>query len=703
MQNPGDNRGGRPPGQQQPGNNRNPNNKPGGTPPPPRRTRIPSWVVVVLLIGIAGWYVYNYFIPQDNGSRESISYSALTSQIDAGNVSEVSISEGRVKGTLKQSVLYDTDTDTVVTGNQAGDKTKTVKDFTATVPPPLRTENQPLIDSLQAQGVVIKGATDNGSLWTSLLISFLPFLFFIGLIVFMGRQMTRGQQNVFGFGRSRARQNDPERPQVTFADVAGEEEAKRELVEVVDFLRNPAKYHQLGARLPRGVLLVGPPGTGKTLTARAVAGEAGVPFFSISASEFVEMFVGVGASRVRDLFEKAKANSPAIIFIDELDAVGRQRFAGLGGSNDEREQTLNQLLVEMDGFDTNQEVIVMAATNRPDVLDPALLRPGRFDRQVTVGLPDRKGREAILSIHTRGIPVGKSVDINQVAKSTTGFSGADLANLVNEAALTAARRNQKEITMVDFEDALDKILLGTTRGGLLSMQERRVVAYHEAGHAIVAHHTQNADPIRKVTIVPRGRALGVMIQMPEEDNNNYTQSYLRGRLAIALGGRAAEMVVFDEITVGAESDLKFATNLARRMVGTWGMSDEIGPVYLGTGEEHVFLGREITQERSFSDATATRLDSAVRDIIEASLARSLDVVRTNRTQLETLVAALLEKETLDLKDVIALIGPPAGFVAAEMSEVTPVPAGHSDGELTLDPVKPVAGDPDSTNTPTPEF
>jgi cell division protease FtsH len=637
---------------------------------------------VVLLIGIAGWYVYNYFIPRDDGNRETISYSALTEQIAAGNVNEVSISESNVKGEFKSSVLYDTDTDQVVSGNQAGDNTKTVKDFSAVVPPPLRTQNDTLINSLQSQNVVVKGATDNGSLWTSLLISFLPFLFFLGLIIFMGRQMTRGQQNVFGFGRSRARQHDPERPQVTFADVAGEEEAKRELTEVVDFLRNPAKYHQLGARLPRGVLLVGPPGTGKTLTARAVAGEAGVPFFSISASEFVEMFVGVGASRVRDLFEKAKANSPAIIFIDELDAVGRQRFAGLGGSNDEREQTLNQLLVEMDGFDTNQEVIVMAATNRPDVLDPALLRPGRFDRQVTVGLPDRKGREAILGIHTRGIPIGKSVDISTVAKSTTGFSGADLANLVNEAALTAARRNQKEITMADFEDALDKILLGTTRSGLLSLQERRVVAYHEAGHAIVAHHTANADPLRKVSIVPRGRTGGVMIQMPEEDSYNWSRTYLRGRIAIALGGRAAEMVVFDEITIGAESDLKQATTIARRMVGTWGMSEDIGPVYLGTGEEHVFLGREITQEKSFSDSTATRLDQAIHELIETSLEKALDILRTNRNELEILVAALLEKETLDAKEVIELIGPPA---RTESDTVTEAEANAIEAEVAAAP------------------
>jgi cell division protease FtsH len=477
----------------------------------------------------------------------------------------------------------------------------------------------------------------------------------------MGRQMSRGQQNVFGFGRSRARQHDPERPQVTFADVAGEDEAKKELTEVVDFLRNPAKYHQLGARLPRGILLVGPPGTGKTLTARAVAGEAGVPFFSISASEFVEMFVGVGASRVRDLFDKAKQHAPAIIFIDEMDAVGRQRFAGLGGSNDEREQTLNQLLVEMDGFETNQEVIIMAATNRPDVLDPALLRPGRFDRQVVVGLPDRVGREAILNIHSRGLPLSPDIDKASLARGTTGFSGADLANLVNEAALMAARKNKKQIEADDFEEALDKILLGTTRAGLMNAKEREVVAYHEAGHALVAHFTPGADPVRKVSIVPRGRALGVTVQTPEEDRHNYSRSYLQGRLAMLLGGRAAEMVVYDEVTTGAENDLREATNLSRRMVGLWGMSQDVGPVYLGTGQEHVFLGREIVQDKGHSDATAQRVDSAVRQMVETSLQQAVDMTQKYRPQLDALVAALLERETLDAADVKAVFGPPAGF------------------------------------------
>jgi cell division protease FtsH len=622
-----------------------------------RRPRIPAWAVLALILVLLAWNAWQLFGPDDSGSRITVPYSIFYSQVEAGNVKEVTISDTTVNADLAQPITYDPKTEQLVTGDNPPSGARTDNQIRADLPPNYDVSQQ-LVPLLIDKGVIVKGDHDDGSLLTGLLISILPFLFILGLIIFMGRQMTRGQQNVFGFGRSRARQNDPERPQVTFADVAGEDEAKQELTEVVDFLRNPAKYHQLGARLPRGVLLVGPPGTGKTLTARAVAGEAGVPFFSISASEFVEMFVGVGASRVRDLFEKAKATSPAIIFIDELDAVGRQRFAGLGGSNDEREQTLNQLLVEMDGFETNQEVIVMAATNRPDVLDPALLRPGRFDRQVTVGLPDRRGREAILGIHSRGLPLSSDVDLAAFARGTTGFSGADLSNLVNEAALTAARKNKKEIMPSDFDEALDKILLGTTRTGLMNPKEREVVAYHEAGHALVAYFTPGADPLRKVTIVPRGRALGVTIQMPEEDRHNYSRTYLLGRLAMLLGGRAAEMVVYDEVTTGAENDLKEATSLARRMVGLWGMSGEVGPVYLGTGEEHVFLGREITQEKAYSDMTAQKLDGAIRDVVESALARALELNRRFRRQLDALVAALLEKETLDAAEVTAVFGPP---------------------------------------------
>ncbi len=620
------------------------------------RPRIPPWVIAVLFLGLVAYQLYAIFDPQRDSQNITVPYSVIERQVTSGNVSEVTLSDTTIQASLKEPISWDRRAEQIVTTGTSDDDQSVVQGdrIKATLPP---VENPGLLPALEANDVVVKAESDSSSLLSTLLVTLLPFLLIVGLIVFMGRQMSRGQQNVFGFGRSRARQHDPERPQVTFADVAGEEEAKQELTEVVDFLRNPAKYHQLGARLPRGVLLVGPPGTGKTLMARAVAGEAGVPFFSVSASEFVEMFVGVGASRVRDLFDKAKQNAPAIVFVDELDAVGRQRFAGLGGSNDEREQTLNQMLVEMDGFETNQEVIVMAATNRPDVLDPALLRPGRFDRQVVVGLPDKTGREAVLNIHTRGLPLASDVDTSSMARGTTGFSGADLANLVNEAALTAARRNRKEITSADFEEALDKILLGTARTGLMNPKEREVVAYHEAGHALVAHFTPGSDPLRKVSIVPRGRALGVTVQMPEEDRHNYSRTFLLGRLAMLLGGRAAEMVVYDEITTGAENDLKEASGLAKRMVGMWGMSPDLGPIYLGTGEEHVFLGREIVQDKAFSDATANRLDMAVRGMVEGALDQALRLNTEYREKLDALVVALLEHETLDAKDVLQIFGP----------------------------------------------
>ncbi len=654
----------------------------GGNDQPPRRTpRIPTWLVGALIVALIAWYIWEFFGPSTGTTSVSIPYSAVVSQVEAGNVSTATISDSKITADLKSPIVWDTENNKPVENppNELQTNMKRTENVSATLPPGSSVQNQQLLPLLEKYHVVIEGKTSSGSVWGTLLFSFGPFILFLGLLFFMGRQMTRGQQNVFGFGRSRARQNDPERPQVTFADVAGEDEAKQELMEVVDFLRNPAKYHALGARLPRGVLLVGPPGTGKTLTARAVAGEAGVPFFSVSASEFVEMFVGVGASRVRDLFDKAKAAAPAIIFVDELDAVGRQRFAGLGGSNDEREQTLNQLLVEMDGFETNQEVIVMAATNRPDVLDPALLRPGRFDRQVVVGLPDRKGREAILGIHTRGLPLNSRVDLAQIARSTTGFSGADLSNLVNEAALTAARHSRKEILPSDFDDALDKILLGVAKSGLTNAKEREVVAYHEAGHALVGHFTPGADPLRKVTIVPRGRALGVTIQMPEEDRHNYSRTYLLGRLTMMLGGRASEMVVYDEVTTGAENDLKEATSLARRMVGLWGMSQDVGPIYLGTGEENVFLGREITQEKTFSDATAQRVDAAVREIVENALKEAVALNLKHRDRLDALVKALLETETLDAPEVIAILGPAPGQEDVEAGIVPAQPTTPNSG------------------------
>jgi cell division protease FtsH len=651
-----------------------------------RRPRIPPWVIALLFLGLVAYQLYAIFDPQRDTQSITVPYSVVEEQVRAGNVSEVVLTDASIQATLENPIAWDRRAEKLVTPPPAQPTQGVVEgeNIRATLPP---LENTNLLPLLSSEGVVVKAETDSSSLLSTIVVTLLPFLLIVGLIIFMGRQMSRGQQNVFGFGRSRAKQHDPERPQVTFADVAGEEEAKQELTEVVDFLRNPAKYHQLGARLPRGVLLVGPPGTGKTLMARAVAGEAGVPFFSVSASEFVEMFVGVGASRVRDLFDKAKQNAPAIVFVDELDAVGRQRFAGLGGSNDEREQTLNQLLVEMDGFETNQEVIVMAATNRPDVLDPALLRPGRFDRQVVIGLPDKTGREAVLTIHTRGLPLASDIDIPSLARGTTGFSGADLANLVNEAALTAARRNRKEITAPDFEEALDKILLGTTRTGLMNPKEREVVAYHEAGHALVAHLTPGADPLRKVSIVPRGRALGVTVQMPEEDRHNYSRTFLLGRLAMLLGGRAAEISVYDEVTTGAENDLKEATSLARRMVGLWGMSKDLGPVYLGTGEEHVFLGREIMQDKAYSDATANRLDTAIREMVDTALERAVELTVENRAKLDALVAALLEHETLDGKEVTAIFGPgqmldlEAGVVPQQRATIEASIVEHGNAEL----------------------
>jgi cell division protease FtsH len=479
--------------------------------------------------------------------------------------------------------------------------------------------------------------------------------------VWIGRQATKGQANTLGFGRSKARRYTGDRSAVTFKDVAGADEAKQELREVVDFLRNPIKYHDLGARIPRGVLLVGPPGTGKTLMARAVAGEAGVPFFSISASEFVEMFVGVGASRVRDLFEQAKAAAPAIVFIDEMDAVGRRRGAGLGNVNDEREQTLNQLLVEMDGFDDRHEVIILAATNRPDVLDPALLRPGRFDRQVVVGVPDRVGREGILRLHTQNLPLDQDVDLALLARTTTGFSGADLANLCNEAALIAARHNHAKVTKADFEEAEDKILLGEEHPLLMNDHDRRVVAYHESGHALVAWLTPGADPVHKVTIVPRGRALGVTEQMPLDDQYNYSREYLLGRLAVMLGGRTAEEIVMGDITTGAENDLVEATGLARRMIMRWGMGS-LGPVAFQADAQQPFLGYELAQGRDYSEATAAHVDEDVQRLLEERHEAARRLLTGARDQLDQLVNVLLQEETVDQDDLTRILGPRPGAV-----------------------------------------
>lgn len=516
-----------------------------------------------------------------------------------------------------------------------------------------------LIATLEAHHVTVTVLQPSSPWFVTLLVDWGPMLLLVGYFVWMAGKARNQQGSILGFGRTKARRYTGESSAVTFADVAGAEEAKTDLQGVVDFLRSPKKYHDIGARIPRGVLLVGPPGTGKTLLGRAVAGEAEVPFYNISASEFVEMFVGVGASRVRDLFVQAKANSPAIVFIDELDAVGRRRGAGLGAVNDEREQTLNQLLVEMDGFDERHEVIVLAATNRPDVLDPALQRPGRFDRQVIVGPPDRAAREGVLLIHTREIRLAGGVDLAVVARSTTGMSGADLANLCNEAALLAAAKGHTEVAMVDFEEALDKIVLGGARPALLNQHERKVVAYHESGHALVAWLTPEADPVHKVTIIPRGRALGVTEQLPEEDRSNFSRSYLVARLDVLLAGRASEELALSETTTGAESDLVQATHLARRMVTRWGMGS-IGPLAFAADEEQPFLGYRLSQARDYSEATAARIDQDMRGLLEQRLEIVGKLLAANRATLDQLAEALLRDETIGSESLRELIGPKAG-------------------------------------------
>ncbi len=633
-----------------PPNRNNQQNQGGGSSqkPSPGRSFLPSWVWWLVLMALLFWNVYALAVPKTTPSA-TLSYTAFLEQLRAGNVATVTFKDQTINGTLKNAIPAppnpDGTTETTPGQSSSGIGPQSYTQFTTVVP---TGGNADLLPLLQQQAVTISAVETGGSSFLAdLAVSVLPMLFFVGLLIFMMRQAQGGQQSVFKFSGSQARVYNRERPGITFADVAGEDEAKGELQQVVDFLMHPQRYRSLGARLPRGVLLVGPPGTGKTLLARAVAGEARVPFFNISASEFVEMFVGVGASRVRDLFARAKAEAPSIVFVDELDAVGRQRGAGLGGGSDEREQTLNQLLVEMDGFDEETNVIVIAATNRPDVLDPALLRPGRFDRQVTVSLPDRAGREAILKIHTRPLKLGSGFDIAVLARRTPGFSGADLANLANEAALTAARRGGTEVCMEDFDEAMDKIILGTRQAGLLNEMERRVVAYHEGGHALVAKLTPGADPVSKVTIIPRGRALGVTEQLPEEDRRNYLKDYLIGRLSVMLGGRAAEELAFGQPSTGAENDLKEASSLARRMVGRWGMSEELGPVFYGVEDVHPFLGREIQQPREYGDATAERLDTAVRRLVEEAHAQAQETLLNYRHLLDMLVDELLVHETVD--------------------------------------------------------
>lgn len=511
-----------------------------------------------------------------------------------------------------------------------------------------------MVEDLRKAGVQVYGQPDEEqSFLASIFISWFPMLILIGVWIFFMRQMQGGGKGgAFSFGKSKARMLDSSNNNVTFADVAGCDEAKEEVTEIVDYLKDPSRYQRLGGRIPRGVLLVGSPGTGKTLLAKAIAGEAKVPFFTISGSDFVEMFVGVGAARVRDMFENAKKNSPCIIFIDEIDAVGRQRGAGLGGGNDEREQTLNQMLVEMDGFDTNSSVIVIAATNRPDVLDPALLRPGRFDRQVVVPLPDIRGREQILKVHMRKIPVGADVDESILARGTPGFSGADLANLVNEAALFAARRNGRVVAMEDFERAKDKIMMGAERKAMvMSEDEKRNTAYHESGHALVARLMPKSDPVHKVTIIPRGRALGLTMQLPAEDHYSYDKQYLLSRIAILFGGRIAEEVFMHQMTTGASNDFERATQMARDMVVRYGMSDVMGPMVYGENENEVFLGRSVTQSKHISESTMEKVDAEVRRIIDEQYAIARKLIETHQEEMHKMAHALLEWETIDAEQI----------------------------------------------------
>ncbi len=595
-----------------------------------------------------------------------ISYTQFTEELEGGNVQAVEITERQqVRGDFKSAVTI---------GHRTAEHFITLLPFES---------SDAWVGTLRQKGVDVRAKEEKQSFGV-FLFSFLPYVFILGLIIFMLRQMQQGGNRAFAFGKSKAKLLTGDTPKITFADVAGCDEAKQELEEIIDFLKDPQKFQRLGGRLPKGALLVGPPGTGKTLLAKAVAGEAGRPFFSMSGSDFVEMFVGVGASRVRDLFEQGKAHAPCIIFIDEIDAVGRHRGAGLGGGHDEREQTLNQLLVEMDGFESNDGVILLAATNRPDILDPALLRPGRFDRQIVVDMPDVKGREQILRVHTRKIPLSSGVNLERIARGTPGLSGAELSNIVNEAALLAARRNKPAVDMVDLEDAKDKVMLGLERKSMvLSEEERRLTAYHEAGHALVSLKVPGLDPLHKVTIVPRGRALGLTFSLPEEDRHNYTKQYILGRLAMAYGGRVAEELVFgpEKVTTGAAADIQQATEMARRMVTQFGMSDAVGPIAVGDREAEIFLGREVVQRREISERTAELVDTELKRMLGAAYERARDILLEHRAVLDRLAAALLERETLDREEVELVVAgkplppvPPAGSAGAPPKASAPVVA-----------------------------
>lgn len=601
-----------------------------------------SWGVVVIAAVIV-----MQFLDEGNSGITEIKFDQYESLINADNIKEAKVikDEGNnyiFEGTLKNKEFI---------------QNQNIEKFRVTLVEPIIQEQ---VKTWNAKGIKYTFVKESNE-WMTLLFGLVPWILIIGVwFLFMKRMQggggAGGQKGIFSFGKSRAKLISESQIKVTFKDVAGADEAKQELEEIIEFLKEPSKFQKLGGKIPRGVLLLGPPGTGKTLLARAVAGEAGVPFFSISGADFVEMFVGVGASRVRDLFEQGKKSAPAIIFIDEIDAVGRQRGAGLGGGHDEREQTLNALLVEMDGFEQNSGVIIIAATNRPDVLDPALLRPGRFDRQVVVDRPDVKGREGILKVHTRKTPLDSSVKLKTLAKGTPGLSGAELANLVNEAALSAARKNKVTIDMSDFEDAKDKIMMGMERKSLIiSEEEKNVTAYHEIGHVLVALKTPGADPVHKVTIIPRGRALGVTTYLPVDEKHTYSKEFLEGIITYALGGRAAEKVVFNNFTTGAGNDIEKATGIARKMVCEWGMSEKMGPISYGAKEEELFLGREVTKHQEFSELTAQEIDAEVKSIIVEAMEKSENILKENMDVLHKLSKELLEREILDAEEIDKII------------------------------------------------
>jgi len=589
------------------------------------------WAIIILL----SFWAFNYYFGPGRDTVE-ISYTELINQVENGNIKTVTFEERKVTGEFKNEF-------TKTVRNQEVTGTK----FVSMIP---FSDDTALLKLLQENNVLIEAkGTSN---WGNLLIYALPWLFLIFFWLFMIRQMQGGPKGIFTFGKSKAKLLSGSKPKATFADVAGCDEAKQELQEVIEFLKDPGKFQKLGGKIPKGALLLGAPGTGKTLLARAVAGEAGVPFFSMSGSDFVEMFVGVGASRVRDLFDQGKKNAPCIIFIDEIDAVGRHRGAGLGGGHDEREQTLNQLLVEMDGFESNEGVILVAATNRPDVLDPALLRPGRFDRQIVVDIPDVKGREGILKVHAKKIKVDEDVDLKILARGTPGMSGADLANLVNEAALLAARKDHSAVSMHDFEEAKDKVMMGTERRSLvISPEEKKTTAYHEAGHALVAKLIPGSDPVHKVTIIPRGMALGLTHYLPIDERHTLSKEYLETRLVHLLGGRVAEKLKFNQLTTGAGNDLQKATELARKMVCDWGMSDKLGPLALGRKDEEIFLGRDFMRRRDYSEATAREIDAEISRILREAEEKATDLLKDNFAKLATLAEALLEKEILDGEEI----------------------------------------------------